>query len=207
MGDASLGEEGAFNLSATLSRRGDYWSAIGTIYRTAFTDFIFQLPTGEHREGLVVRQFQQADATFAGLDVEASVEVSTWQGGTVGTPTVCLTRFRQASTCRATTISRASRRLGSGSGWRLRTDRFPFTSTSCASSARRKRADLEFETDGYNDLRAYVGWDVQAGGLALSVYVQGKNLTDDEQRKHTSLVKDLVPEPGRTIEAGVRIRF
>ena len=68
-------------------------------------------------------------------------------------------------------------------------------------------ADLEFETDGYNDLRAYVGWDVEVGVMSVSVYLQGKNLTDDEQRKHTSVVKDLVPEPRRTIEAGVRIRY
>ena len=41
----------------------------------------------------------------------------------------------------------------------------------------------------------------------LTVFVQGKNLTDDEQRLHTSFIKDFAPEPGRTIEAGVRLSF
>ena len=67
-------------------------------------------------------------------------------------------------------------------------------------------ADLEFETDGYNDLRAYVGWDVIMGDMSVGLYLQGRNLTDDEQRKHTSIMKDLVPEPGRAVEAGDRVR-
>ena len=47
---------------------------------------------------------------------------------------------------------------------------------------------------------------MNVGDISVRLYPQGKNLTDDEQRKHTSVVKDLVPEPGRTIEAGVGIR-
>jgi iron complex outermembrane recepter protein len=39
------------------------------------------------------------------------------------------------------------------------------------------------------------------------VFVQGRNLTDDEQRQHSSFIKDLAPMPGRTIEAGLRARF
>ena len=35
-------------------------------------------------------------------------------------------------------------------------------------------AELEFETDGYNDLRAYVGRDVEVGIMSVSVYLQGK---------------------------------
>ena len=45
------------------------------------------------------------------------------------------------------------------------------------------------------------------GDTSFRVFLQGRNLTDDEQRLHTSIVKDLVPQPGRTIEAGIRIAF
>ena len=206
LGDASLGEEGAFNLSATLGRRGERWSAHGTIYRTAFTDFIFQLPTGEHREGLVVRQFQQADATFAGLDVEASVAVAQWEGGQLDLNGMFDTVSASVDVRGNDSLPRIPpARVGVGMA--LENGPVSVHVDFMRVFSQEDAADLEFETDGYNDLRAYVDWDVQAGNLALSVYVQGKNLTDDEQRKHTSLVKDLVPEPGRTIEAGVRIRF
>ena len=206
LGDPSLGEEGAFNLSATLSRRGECWSAIGTIYRTTFTDFIFQLPTGEHREGLVVRQFQQADATFAGLDVEASVEVSAWQGGQLELNGMFDAVSASVDVPGNDNLPRIPpARVGVGAA--LENGPISVHVDFMRVFSQEEAAHLELETDGYNDLRAYVGWDVQAGDLSLSVYLQGKNLTDDEQRKHTSLVKDLVPEPGRTVEAGVRIRF
>ena len=68
-------------------------------------------------------------------------------------------------------------------------------------------ADFELATDAYDDLRAYIGWAGELGSTSFTVFVQGRNLTDDEQRLHTSIVKDLVPQPGRTIEGGVRISF
>ena len=206
VGDASLGEEGAFNLSATLSRRGEGWSALGTVYRTAFTDFIFQSSTGEYREGLTVRQFRQADATFAGLDLEASVEVSSWPGGRLELHGMFDTVSASVDVQGNDSLPRIPpARVGLGVA--LENGPISVHVDFMRVFSQEDAADLEFETDGYNDLRAYVGWDVEAGDMSFSVYLQGKNLTDDEQRKHTSLVKDLVPEPGRTIEAGVRVRF
>ena len=206
LGDASLSEEGAFNLSATLGRQGERWSAFGTVYRTAFTDFIFQSPTGEHREGLVVRQFRQADATFAGLDVEASVAVAQWEGGQLDINGMFDTVSASVDVPGNDNLPRIPpARVGVGMA--LEHGPVSVHVDFMRVSSQEDAADLELGTDGYNDLRAYVTWDVQAGGLALSVYLKGKNLTDDEQRKHTSLVKDLVPEPGRMIEAGVRMQF
>ncbi len=169
-------------------------------------DFIFQSPTGEYREGLVVRQFRQADATFAGLDLEASVEVSSWQGGQ-------LEVHGMFDTVSASVDLRGNDNLPripparAGLGVALENGPISVHVDFMRVFSQEEAAELEFETDGYNDLRAYVGWDAEAGDMVFSVYLQGKNLTDDEQRKHTSLVKDLVPEPGRTIEAGVRVRF
>ena len=206
VGDANLGEEGAFNLSATLSRRGERWSALGTIYRTAFTDFIFQFRTGEHREGLVVRQFRQADATFVGLDLEASVEVSRWTGGQLELSGLFDTVSASVDVSGNDNLPRIPP-ARAGLGVALENGPISVQVDFMRVFSQEDAPELDLETDGYNDLRAYVGWDVQAGNLALSMYLRGKNLTDDEQRKHTSLVKDLAPEPGRMIEAGVRIQF
>jgi iron complex outermembrane receptor protein len=38
----------------------------------------------------------------------------------------------------------------------------------------------------------------------LELFLNGNNLTDEEQRLHTSFIKDLAPQPGRTIEFGIR---
>ena len=76
-----------------------------------------------------------------------------------------------------------------------------------ASSARRMRPSWSSKRTATTTCGRTVGWDVEVGIMSVSVYLRGRNLTDDEQRNHTSVVKDLVPEPGRTIEAGVRIRY
>ncbi|MDE0226752.1 MAG: TonB-dependent receptor [Gammaproteobacteria bacterium] len=206
IGDAGLGEESALNLSGTLTRRGDGWTVLGTVYRTSFSDFIFQATTGEYMEGLAVRQFNQANATFSGLDLEASVEVAAWDGGQLEFSGLFDTVSAKVDVPGNDNLPRIPpARVGVGMAYTggpisVHLDYMRVFSQDEA-------AELEFETDGYNDLRAYVGWDVEMGDMSVSLYLQGRNLTDDEQRKHTSVVKDLVPEPGRTVEAGVRIRY
>ena len=206
VGDAGLGEERALNLSGTLSRRGEGWTVLGTVYRTSFSDFIFQAATGDYMEGLAVRQFNQADATFAGLDLEASVQVASWDGGQLELSGLFDTVSAKVDVTGNDNLPRIPpARVGIG----MAVANGPLSAhlDYMRVSSQDEAADLEFESDGYNDLRAHVSWDVKMGDMSVSLYLQGRNLTDDEQRKHTSVVKDLVPEPGRTVEAGVRIRY
>ncbi|MEM8942267.1 MAG: TonB-dependent receptor, partial [Pseudomonadota bacterium] len=65
----------------------------------------------------------------------------------------------------------------------------------------------ELPTEGYDDLRLHVRYALNVGGSVVDVFLNGRNLTDDEQRLHTSFIKDLAPQPGRTIEAGFEVRL
>jgi iron complex outermembrane receptor protein len=65
-------------------------------------------------------------------------------------------------------------------------------------------ADDELATDGFSDLRASLSYAADVGDHRLEVFINGRNLTDDEQRLHTSFIGQLAPQPGRTLEAGVR---
>ena len=53
-------------------------------------------------------------------------------------------------------------------------------------------ADASYRLSGYGD------W---------LLYLRGTNLLDDEARQHTSSLKDVVPLPGRSLHAGVRLTF
>ena len=69
-------------------------------------------------------------------------------------------------------------------------------------------AASELATDAYNDLSAYAAFKHTLTDTAsLTGFLQGKNLTNDEQRAHTSFIKDLAPAPARTIEVGFRLAF
>ena len=68
-------------------------------------------------------------------------------------------------------------------------------------------ADFELPTDGYDDLRLYIAVDLPASRADARIFLRGRNLTDAEQRHHASIVKDLAPARGRTLELGVRMAF
>ena len=206
VGDANLEKEVAFNFSATLGYEDDRWSALTTASYTGFSDFIHQADTGEERDDLPVRQFVQNDATFVSLEVEARVVAVSWPDGLLA-----LNAFFDAVSAEIDADNDANPprlppdRLGVGATL----ENGPFTAALDYTRAfkQTETAAYELPTDGYDDLRARLAWNIETQGAAISLFVQGRNLTDAEQRRHTSYIKDRVPEPGRTIEGGVRILF
>ena len=70
-----------------------------------------------------------------------------------------------------------------------------------------KEAEFELPTDSYNDWSVTASYTVEMASADLNLFVRGKNLTDDEQRDHTSFIKDFAPRPGRSVEAGLRLTF
>jgi iron complex outermembrane receptor protein len=41
----------------------------------------------------------------------------------------------------------------------------------------------------------------------LRLFVDGRNLTNEEIREHVSFLKDIAPSPGRSVRAGVAWKF
>ena len=206
IGDPGLDPEQARNLAATLTGGGDRWSLVGTFYYTDFAGFIYQAATGEEMDGFDVRRYAQADATFAGFEAEGRITVAEWAAGTLD-----VGAFYD-------TVSPKIDVSGNDNLPLIPPDRvgvsLEFTSNRLRANVDYVRAsekddvaDFELPSDAYDDLRARVAWRIRPGDPTVEVFVAGRNLTDDEQRLHTSVVKDLVPQPGRTIEAGVRVRF
>jgi len=68
-------------------------------------------------------------------------------------------------------------------------------------------AELETPTDGYNLLSAGVNYRQRVGSTIADIYLRGRNLLDDEGRRHTSFLKDVAPIPGRNVLIGVRLRL
>lgn len=68
-------------------------------------------------------------------------------------------------------------------------------------------AALETPTPGYGLLATDLGYTLSHGATQTTLYLQGRNLLDDEQRLSTSVLKDVAPQPGRSILVGVRVDF
>lgn len=70
-----------------------------------------------------------------------------------------------------------------------------------------KLASFETATDGYTLVDASVSYHMSVLDQDVTLFLEGKNLTDTEARVHSSFLKDIAPRPGRNIAAGIRGNF
>jgi len=206
MGDPELDEERAFNLAATLRYSGEVWQATVTTYITRFTDFIYEQATGNVADGLPIFRFQQEDARFLGFDAEVSAKLSEWEGGSLTIRGMADYVDAELDVSGNDNLPRIPP-LRFGAGLEFKTGKLTASLDYMSVSEQDDVAEGELMSPDYEDLRAYIGMTIPLGDRLLSVFAQGKNLTDDEQRHHTSFIKDLAPASGRTIEIGVRLLF
>ncbi|MFJ4372080.1 TonB-dependent receptor [Pseudomonas japonica] len=75
-----------------------------------------------------------------------------------------------------------------------------------AASQQRKPAN-ETSTDGYTTLGASVGYRFNVGESDWLAFVRGENLTDQTVRYASSILRDIAPAPGRSVEVGLRTTF
>ena len=205
IGDATLDEEQATNVAATIRYDNESIQFIVSAYRTEFDDYIFDAPTGEELDELPVLQWQQADARFQGVEADLRWRAIAWRGGSLSLNTgIDLVDAKLRGSPEENDLPRIPPlrwRLGALAEW----GQLVFNTSYSRTQRQNDVAFSELPTRGFDNLSAYLGYRVPFGRSQLEVFVRGENLTDDEQRLHTSFIKDLAPQPGRTIEGGIRI--
>ncbi len=71
-----------------------------------------------------------------------------------------------------------------------------------------RHAKLETSTPDYTLVNANASYLIKATkSIGITVFLQGKNLLNEEIRVHTSFLKDFAPLPGRALIAGIRGEF
>lgn len=206
LGDPDLDEERAANASLRLDYQKDRWLVAVNAFYTQFDGFIFEAATGETRDELPVLQWRQEDASLYGADVTLSWEALLWNQGK-------LTLHATADTVRAQLDKGDNRNLprippsrwslGAALNWSQLTAAFSYS----RSETQDITAPLELISNAYNDLRVQLSYAIGYGKSETELFLNAYNLTDDEQRLHTSFIKDLAPQPGRTVELGFRLRY
>lgn len=209
-GNAKLDEERALGLSGTLQYSTANYQFETSIYRIAFKDYIYAAHTGQEIDQLPVFQYSQSDATFVGLEAQASALVKEWNSGELSINAMFDTLSAELDIPGNDNIPRipATRwGLGIASRWYLASNTLSADINYVRTLEQDNIADSELPTSAYNDLRAHISLDMQFNNSQVSLFIVGRNLTDDEQRHHTSFIKDFAPAPGRTLEAGLRLSF
>ena len=204
LGDENLDEETATNASAVLAYKDDtvLWSL--SAYITEFGDFIYQAGTDLEEDSLAVYQWTQADATFVGVEGEASWKVASWDTGAftlIGGFDAVKAKLAQGEHRDLPRIPPSRWWLGGKTVWGAIEADITWRKVSSQSTL----APNELATDGYDDLRVHMGYRLDLADTALEVFLNGRNLTNEEQRVHTAFIGQFAPLPGRTIEVGIRL--
>lgn len=230
IGDENLGKERALRGEIGVHAHTDLVDLKFAVYRTNFKDFIYLADTGIEEEGLPVRLWSQDNANFTGAEAEALFHLGegasgAWELRVFGDYVRAkrdgsgsrLAEFEvphgdhghhyQVELANGGDLPRiAPARLGADLNWSLQGWR---ASLGAIRYSKQDRvAENEATSPGYTLINAHLSyrWDRSATN-SWEVFLDGNNLSDQEVRPHTSLLRDYAPLPGRGVAFGLRAYF
>ena len=229
IGDANLKTERGQRIELGIHTHSERVDFSASIYQTTFKNFIYLADTGVV-EDLPVRLWAQQDAVFKGAEAEALFHLFEGTAGDwdlrvfgdyvkaeldgSGSRNVDIAvphgdhnhnySVELANTGYLPRIAPA--RVGadlrwSRDGWRA--------SVGAVRYSRQKDvAQNEDPSKGYTLVDAHLAyrWD-RSDSNSYEVFLDGNNLTNQEVRPHTSLLRDYSPLPGRGVAFGIRAFF
>ncbi|AZD94607.1 MULTISPECIES: TonB-dependent receptor [Pseudomonas] len=213
VGDANLSKEKA--VSSDLALRfdnGTHKGSVGVFY-SHFSNYIGLLGSDrtlndegeEDAGGMPEYTYSGVRARFAGIEAQDH-----WKLGESAYGKFALelsgdyTRAKNLDNGEA--LPRiAPLRLNSGLLWEL--DRWQARIDVEHAASQRRVPDNESGTDGYTTLGASAGYHFDIGSSQWLAFVKGENLTNQTVRYASSILRDITPAQGRSIEVGLRTTF
>lgn len=171
-------------------------------YYTRFSSFLGLLGTGDidAESELPIAQFSSFAATFKGLEADGRFNIAdnldlTLRGDYV----------RATNRDSGDPLPRiAPLRLGGGLHYQKNS--FGARMDVLHAFKQDRTSENELVTDSYTNLSAIVTYKLPTK-LGLEVYAKANNLLDQEIREHTSFLKDIAPQAGRSLLLGLRADF
>jgi iron complex outermembrane receptor protein len=171
-------------------------------YYTRFSSFLGLLGTGDidAESELPIAQFSSFSATFKGLEADGRFNIAdnldlTLRGDYV----------RATNRDNGDPLPRiAPLRLGAGLHYQKNS--FGARMDVLHAFKQDRTSENELVTDSYTNLSAIVTYKLPTK-LGLEVYAKANNLLDQEIREHTSFLKDIALQAGRSLLLGLRADF
>ena len=206
VGDPSLGKETTNALDWTIHRHSENLDVELNLFHKDVSNFIFLEDTGDTRGGFPLRRTRQDNAEIYGFEAQAA-----WQIHDTGLGDFDLRAgydLVRAELGDGHNLPRISpQRLTTGLDWHNGSWR---AGAEWQRVRRQGRvAEAETPTPGYNLINAQVAYsfDLAQGRAPMEVFLQGRNLGDNEARVHTSFLREFAPLPGRNFRLGLRGSF
>jgi len=208
IGDPNLNKEDVVALTFSAGYTGERFEFDASVYHMEFDNYIYEVGTGEELDELPVFMFQQDDASFTGANLKGLFHLATVADGDLDV--TFLFDVVRGELDDEVNNNRNLPRIPAGRsslGLSWKNELWETRVNYLRVNNQRRIANFELPTDSYEDLSIFVQRAIELAGNDLKVFLHGRNLTDDEQRYHGSIVKDFAPAPGRRWEVGVRMDF
>lgn len=205
IGSSSLGKETAWHGELSLRKTtGDVTGAVSA-FATRFQDYIYGAFTGNQQDDLNELQYSQQDADFHGGEIEAAWTFLRADGYTLSVDGSA-DYVRGEARGNGGNLPRIPP-VGFRSGFTVATAPLDWRIEVAGRLDQDHVGANETRTDGYTVLNTAFTWRPFSENRNLALQLQGRNLTDEEGRNHTSLLKNVAPIRGREVRLGLATTF
>lgn len=196
--NADIETETSQNVGLSLRKSAGVVTFEVSGFYNSVDDYVYAR-TLDQFENFRLVKYTQADARFRGVEAEA-----TWHA----TQNLAVTVFGDAVRATLTHGENLPRIPAARLGTRLNADvgKYRGELEYYHVNAQDDIAAYEQRTPGYNMLNLTVSYRSEEDA-GLSVYLRGANLLDEQVWNHSSFLANVVPLPGRSLNAGLRFAF
>lgn len=234
LGEASLGSERSFAVEASVRRRTGWVTGSATVFAYRFQRYVVLVDTGAFDAEFEIAEarYRGVPADFYGGELTTQFHLL----GPVGprpaqeAPTAARrlsgkeTVSREAQPgadlfieLRGDYTHAENRATGEalpripplrlGAGLAYVSPRFSAHLNYRRNFRQDRTGEFELPTPAFHDLSASAEYHFASGPIRWTAYVKGLNLTNADQRLHTSFIKDFAPLAGRAVSVGMRAAF
>lgn len=203
LGNGLLEKELATNLDVTLRGNYERMQFAVTAFNNSVDDYVLLRPTAVEEGELQVFEFGQADVDLYGLEAELLFDIIDGGANHLHARLITDYVFGEESDSGAYLPQLTPLRYGASLHWI--TNSFDASVEAMYHDSQSKTAAEELPTDSYTLLSAEIS--TRLFDDSMLVFLRGTNLSDEDARRHTSVLKDVAPLPGRSIRAGIRWDF
>ncbi len=199
VGDRNLNTERSNNIDVSFSFNLANTEGYITIFNNQFSDYIYLAETGLEQDEVEVLQYQQTGADFNGVEVELKYRLNPnrYTGQTT------FTVFGDSIRGELDTNQDIPRLAPQKIGFKIDYTQPMFNIHTAVMHGFDAKENGNVNTDNFS--RVDVALNITPFKQKDNViFVQVNNLTDALIRNNTSFLRDIAPEPGRAVKAGIR---
>ena len=219
IGDPNLGLETAYGIDLRHNYSAGNWSTAVSAFYTTFDNYIYSRNLGT--ETIIINdepgehfgeethyddyRFEAVDAIFWGFEAEANY-IAYQSAGTTVTVGLLADYVRATNEDANTNLPRITpMRIGG----KLRIENGPWAVGALLRQnfKQSNNAEYESETGSFTELQIDLSHSFELEGGELTLFAQGRNLLNEDIRRHTSFIKDKAPQPGRSVNVGISYKF